>query len=165
MMRPYAVPVWTKVASDSEWTDMEWVTEEERADGILRLESERLLLEVEIVQSTTTLANMGQSTDTEHLGRRELEIRFDDIVSVSLHSRWWLPKLRIQTNNLRPLEGLPGAKRGLVNLRLKRRNWGAARTLVQEFEFALADLDLHRATQLERGDAAALPPTGDTGEG
>jgi len=153
------------VASDSEWSGTKWITEEERADGILRLEPERLVLEVELVQSTTTMGGMGQTTDTERLGRRELAIQFQDIVSVTLHGRWWLPTLRIQTNNLRPLAGLPGAKRGLVNLRLRRRNWAAARTLLQELEFARADLDLRRATRLERGDAGLLHSSGDPVDG
>lgn len=146
MMRPHAVPVWIKIATDSEWTASEWVQEEERADGILRLETGRLVVEVEIVQSTTTTDGTGHAVDTERLGRRDLEIPFEEIVTVTLHGRWWLPKIRIQTNSLRPFEGLPGAKRGLVSFRIARRNWASALILIQELEFARADADLRLAS-------------------
>ena len=159
MTRPLAVPVWTRVASDAEWTGAKWVSEEERADAILRLEPGGLVLEAEVVH-TTTAGIAGETTDTESLGRHELEIAFDQIVSVTLHGRWWRPKIRIQTNRLQAFEGIPGAGRGLVSLRLKRRNWDLARRLITELEFARADLELWRATKLDGSDAAFLQSGG-----
>ena len=158
MSPPQAVPVWTKVSSNPEVTGMKSVTEEERADGILRLEPGGLVLEVEVTHSTTTVGAMGHSTDVDSLGLLEVEIPFDELVSATLHRRWWRPRIRIQTNSLRSIEGLPGAKRGLMDFRLSRRNWGAARTLLAELEFARADLELRRASRLEGADPAAITP-------
>ena len=50
MDRPHAVPVWTKVSTNPELTGMTTVTEEERADGILRLEPDGLVLEVAMLR-------------------------------------------------------------------------------------------------------------------
>lgn len=70
MSRPHAVPVWVKVSETPEVTGMGTVTEEERADGILRLEQESLVIEVEIVESTTRVGGMGTTTEKESLGTR-----------------------------------------------------------------------------------------------
>jgi hypothetical protein len=149
MYRAYAVPVWAKISDMPEVTGMRSVTEEERADGILRLEAESLVLEVEIVQSTTTVGGMGTTTEKENLGTHEFDIPFDELVSVSLHGGWWRPTLRIAANRLRALEGIPGMRQGGVDLRISRRNRSAARTLVSELEFARAELELQRARRLE----------------
>lgn len=158
MSPPHAIPVWIKVSSNPEVTGMKSVTEEERADGILRLEPGGLVLEVEVTHSTTTVGGMGHSTDVDSLGLLEVEIPFDELVSARLHGRWWRPRIRIQTSSLRSIEGLPGAKRGVIALRLSYQSWRAARTLLAELEFARADLELRRATRLEGADPAAITP-------
>jgi hypothetical protein len=141
-----AVPVWAKVSETPETTAMKTVTEVERADGLLRLEPDGLGLEVEIVQATMTLGGTGTTTDKESLGTRELRIPFDRLVDVSMRGGWWWPRIRIQTDSLRAVEGLPGAKRGVVELRVSLRNRRAARSLVNEVEFVRADLAFERAT-------------------
>ncbi|MCG8469595.1 MAG: hypothetical protein MJB57_15555 [Gemmatimonadetes bacterium] len=147
------------MSKDTEWTDVEWITEEERADGILRLEPPRLVLEVEIVQSTTTWGDVGHAVDSESLGRHEIVLPFDQIASVRLQRRLWWPKIQIQTSTLKPLDGLPGAKRGVVSLRLKNRNWKAAQVLVNELEFTRADLEFRRAAELDDPSHPSLPPS------
>lgn len=140
-----------------ESSTMGWTSEEKQVDGILRLEADRLALEFEVTLSTTNMGT-GYSTDVESLGQQELEIPFDQLVSLSLHLTWLLPKIRIQTNRLSAFEGLPGAKRGVVELRIKRRHLAAARSLIAELEFTRADLQLRSVTQLESSDPDALPP-------
>ncbi|MFV1987387.1 MAG: hypothetical protein ACC682_08890, partial [Gemmatimonadota bacterium] len=81
-----------------------------------------------------------------------------ELVTLSIHGRWWVPRVRLLTNSLRALEGLPGFKRGRVDLRIARRNRAGARTLVAEFEIARADFELRRARQFESFDAEFLAP-------
>ena len=157
MNRPHAVPVWLKVSRDYEKDGVDWTSEEEQVDGILRLEPHGLILEFDVIQSITTMGGMDYSTDTENLGRRELDIPLDQLVAITVHRRWWLPRLRIQTSRLSAFEGLPGAKRGIVTLRIKRSNVGSAKTLIAELEFARADLALRQASLSDPG-TGALPP-------
>jgi len=121
------------------------ITRQERADGILKLEADSLALEVEVVQETTTMS-VGSRTEKEILGTRELNISFDRLVDISMCGGWWWPRIRIQTDSLRAVEGLPGAKRGVVELRVSLRNRRVARSLVNEVEFVRADLAFERAT-------------------
>lgn len=157
-VRAFAVPVWVSISDTPEMTGMGMTTEEERVDGILRLEGEFLVLEVEITQSTTTLDGKGQRKETEDLGAHEFRVPFDDLVGLTVHRRWMLPYLRIQASRLESLRGLPGAKQGVAKLRVSHRNWRIARTLVAELEIARADLALARAQRLEDAYSPLLEP-------
>ena len=164
MSRAFAVPVWISISETPELSNWGTVTEEERVDGILRLDGESLVLEVEISQSTTTLDGRGQRTEREDLGLHEFRVPFDELVGLSVHRRWFLPYLKIPASRLDTLRGLPGAKQGVAKLRVSHGNWGLARTLVAELEIARADLALERAQRLEEGEQEALPAASDPRE-
>ncbi|MDX1395420.1 MAG: hypothetical protein R3195_13610 [Gemmatimonadota bacterium] len=156
-MHAFAVPFWISRSEMPELNAVGTVTEEERVDGILRLEGESLVLDIEVTQSTTTLDGMGQHVEKEHLGARELRIPFDELVELSVRRGWWFPCLEIRTSRLETLRGLTGAKQGVVRLRVSWPNRRAARTLVAELEIARADLALARAERLEGANERSLP--------
>ena len=160
-MRSFAVPFWISRSETPELNAGGTVTEEERVDGILRLEEGWIVLDFEITRSTTTLDAVGQRVEKEHLGARELRIPFDELVELSLRRGWWFPCLEIRTNRLETLRGLTGAKQGVARLRVSFSNRRAARTVVAELEIARADLALARAERLEvedRREKDLLPP-------
>lgn len=152
----FAVPVWVAVSETPELTGSGTVTDEERVDGLLRLDNDGLTLEGELVQSTTTLDGRGQRTEKESLGTHEFRIPFDQLVSITAHRRLFWPCLKIQASTVTAVQGLPGAKQGQVKVRVSMANWRAARTLVAELEIARADLALENARQLERSDPPRL---------
>ena len=158
MSRVLAVPVWFTESETPELTAWGTITEEDRVEGLLRLEEDAVVLEGELTQSTTTLDGLGQRTEQGDLGVHEFRFPFDELVALTVHSRWWFPYLRIQTSRLDTLRGLPGAKQGVAKLRVSLGNWRTARTLVAELEIARADIALARAERLERKDPPRLEP-------
>lgn len=145
MSGPHAVPIWITKSETPEMTGVGTVTEEERAEGLLRLEPRSLVLDVELSATTTKVSGVGTKTETDELGGREIEIPFDDLVSATLRGGWWRPRIRLQASRLSALADLPGASKGVVEARVARRSRSDARALLTELEMARADLALERA--------------------
>lgn len=147
-LRPHAVRFTTRV-KDSSTGGSEYRSVERQAEGLVRLETNTLGLEFERAVVTTTMDGEGYSTDRTGGGIDELEIPLELIASVRVRRRWFLPRLQVETTRVRLLEGVPGARQGHVDLRIRHRDVQAARQLVLEVEVRQAELQLARARALE----------------
>jgi hypothetical protein len=110
-----------------------------RTDGILRLESEALVIECR--KSTLNLRTL----ETETGDVEEVRIPLDLIESIDMGRRWpWGARLRILTRTLSALRDVPNAAGNELVLRVRRSDFERARSLCVNTTLELSNREIRR---------------------
>lgn len=109
--------------------------------GLVGLEADHLVLQYQTTTATTSMETM--ATHREVSPVTELALPFPALAVAELSGRWGR-RLGITVNDLRLLDGVPGARGERLTLKFKRRDREAADALGQELQQMLADLGLAR---------------------
>jgi hypothetical protein len=106
--------------------------------GLLHVERDHLLLEFEMKDSILGVIKSGA---------KELEISYFDLNKVEYKRSLFKSRLILSVNNMRVLSAFPGAKDGVIALKIKRRYKGEAEDIESYVNLRIAELKLE---QLER---------------
>lgn len=113
--------------------------------GVARLERDRLTLEwsgsIEITEvDKGTVRHLRESVPAQRL-----VLPAARIAAIEIRGRWWKPHIELRTLGIGPLELMPGASAGRVDLRISRRDWSVAAELVSQVQLEMADAALREA--------------------
>ena len=116
-----------------------------RVLGIVRLDDERLLLQLAESRAVTEVSDVGVRQRTEASPVDERAVPLDLLGDARLRRRWLAWELVITATDLHAFEGLPGSRGVELRLRVDRRHRAEAVELVGALRLALADLALRHA--------------------
>ena len=121
------------------------LSKEFQVRGVARLEGDRLTLEWSGSIEITEVKDGSVRRLRESVPAQRLVLPATRIASIELRSRWWKPRIELQTTGIGPLELVPTAMAGRVLLHIARRDWHAASELVSHAQLELADAALRDA--------------------
>ena len=139
-MRSVAVPFALKLPEELSGTRGRMLTKAYQVRGVARLEGDRLTLEWSGSIEITEVSGGDVRKLRESVPAQRLLLPLTRIASIVLHGRWWRPYILLRASGVRPLDLVPTASRGAVQLCLARRDRRAAEALVSEVARAMADI-------------------------
>ena len=84
---------------------------------------------------------------------KEVTLPLASVAEIELKSNAFRTKLVLRANTLKSLEGMPGSKQGMAELRVKRKHKDAAASLVSSVSLRLSELRLQQLdNELNRPD-------------
>ena len=98
------------------------------AHGMVRSEEDHITLEFDVTDYTSA---MPWSTSSVKAGWCEVSIGCEEISSIRLDKVWFSGRLRIQTDSIRAVAGIPGALRGCATLMIATQDFGTAEEFVR----------------------------------
>jgi hypothetical protein len=118
--------------------------------GVVRLEADRLIIEwsgsVEITEiQSGSVRNLRQSVPAQRL-----VLPTSRIAHIELRSRWWKPYIELRTAGIGPLDLVPTASAGCVDLHVARRDKAIAKEFVSHVQLEMADAALKDAERVEQ---------------
>lgn len=147
-------------------------TTRETIHGVIRLESERVVLQWRLDRKTEVMGGTGMRTDQEFEPVREVEVPLDGVAGATVRAGWlgWLlgPKLVLTAADLAVFEVVAGAD-GLrmdhpaqLHVRVRRRDRLLAEEFCAELALVLAERSLpgpSLADPSASASSSALPPS------
>ncbi len=124
-----------------------------RVEGLLHFDGKTVLLEWAGTRKTewVALGSVTDETDRSPVASRELPA--SAIIKARMFGGWWAPRLELRARSLDVLDGIPGARPGVVRLKIRRRDRKHAAAMVAALEHA------RRLPELDGPNSTALPPT------
>lgn len=104
-----------------------------RAQGLMRMEAETLVVEFEIKESLLGVLSFG---------RKEVRIPIRDVDSATLKKSWWGTTLILQFNRLEPVTQLPKVNRGRCHFSIARPDRAIAASFAPALQLQIADSQL-----------------------
>lgn len=101
--------------------------------GLLHLLKKSILIEFEQVDPATGLSKSGV---------RQMEVSFDELETLEMNTGWFRAKIIIETKSLKTLEGMPGARQGRCELRIKRSDRKKAERTISSARLRLSEYRL-----------------------
>ena len=124
-----------------------------KAEGLLHLDGDVLVVEWQATRTTEKVAVSGIGTDVDHSPIATLEVPIELVAGMRYRGGWWWPRLELRGRTLDAFDGIPGARPGVVSLRVRRRDRAHARGFAAAFESARREPPL-----LEAEGHKELPP-------
>lgn len=137
MQNQQRIPFKVALAGGAEYGLSEMV--EREANGLIGLDGDRVVLQVQITTTATSMTTMKVDTDVSDVDERFIPLQ--SLASVQIAGRWGR-KMTLTANDLRVFHDVPGAQRGTLVLRFKRAQREAVDDLATRLQFALSDLGL-----------------------
>ena len=123
--------------------------------GLLCATASGLRLEFEMKDSVIGLLRSGT---------RELAIAYDDLRGLELNTGLFRTRLTIETTRMASLEGIYGSQQGRLELRVRRSDRRAARSLVSTVELIRSERALARARRSLDGGGESATGAGEPSE-
>jgi hypothetical protein len=132
-----------------------------RVDGLLHLVNDTLAFEWTATETTERVGFTGIHTgfDSSPIGR--LEVPAGWIAEARLGWGWWRLRLNLRARRLDAFEGMPGAKAGVLTLKIRRRFRKQAKTMVAAIEHARAATPMPPLETLPEIDTGDVPRLND----
>ena len=121
-----------------------------RVEGLLHVDGHTVVLEWAGTRKTewVALGSVTDEVDRSPVARREVPV--SAIIKVQLRGGWIAPRLELRARNLDVFDGIPGARPGVIRLKIRRRDRKQA---------AVVAAVLDRARRLpESGDVDPMIP-------
>jgi hypothetical protein len=122
-----------------------YVTTERTVMGMLRLEAERLVVQLAESRKLVELTDSGYHQRTESDDVTERAVPLAQLRDARLRRRWLVRELVLTATDLRAFAGLPGAAGVELRVRIARRHRAEAEELVGAVRLQVAELALQRA--------------------
>jgi len=116
-----------------------------RLHGLARLESGALVLQWSGTAEVSEVKGTAVREYAEPMPVREVTLPVTQVASLTLHGRWWRPRVVLRVTDLAILAPVPGSDRGQVTLWIARRDWVLAGSLITGVEIEQADAALAAA--------------------
>ena len=123
-----------------------------RVEGLLHFDGKTVLLEWAGTRKTEWVALGSVTDEMDRSPVAKLEVPASAIAGVRLLGGWLAPRLELRARSLEILAGVPGARPGVVRLKIRRRDRKHAGAIVAALERA------RRLPELDEPNATALPP-------
>ena len=107
-----------------------------RLSGMLSLVVDTIVLEWTLSRHVEEVFFISVEIDDAELPPECLELPADQITAARLVGGWWAPRLVLHARWANAFDPIPGAGRGIVSLRLARRDRGAARAMADALRSA-----------------------------
>ena len=93
-----------------------------RVEGLLHVDGNTVVLEWAGTRKTewVALGSVTDEVDRSPVARREVPV--SAIIKVQLRGGWIAPRLELHARNLDVFEGVPGARPGVIRLKIRRRD-------------------------------------------
>jgi len=123
-----------------------------RVEGLLHLDGSTVALEWAGTRKTEWVA-LGRVTDeVDRSPLARVELPASAIAGARVHGGWWAPRLELRARSLAVFDGIPGARPGVLRLRISRRDREHASAM------AAAIVRTQRLPELD-GPDTMIPPT------
>lgn len=109
------------------------------ANGIARLNTDRLQIEVEIKDNWF---------GTTHTRIIEIQIPYDEISSVALKSDWFINRLIVQTCRIATVRKFPEQESGKISLNIARGDRETATVFARQLQVNIIELELNRLERM-----------------
>ena len=134
-----------------------------RVEGLLHLVDDTLTFEWTATETTERVSLTGVGTEVDHSPIGRLEVPAGWLAEVRLRRGWWLPRMVFRARRLDAFEDMPGAKPGVLTLKIRRRFRKQAEAFVAAIEQARADSPLPPTNTLSALKGNATAGLGDGG--
>jgi hypothetical protein len=139
LMRSVTVPFSLKLPDESSGVRGRKLTKAYQVRGVARLEGDRLTLEWSGSVEITEVNGGDVRTLRESVPAQRLVLPLARIASIVLHGWWWRPYILLRATGVRPLDLVPTATAGSIQLHLARRDRRAGEALVSQVMLAIGD--------------------------
>lgn len=112
----------------------------QEAEGLLRFESNRLVIEYRIKDA------LGLSIKSDI---KEIHLELKDLRSLEIRDWWITLRLSLSVRSMRSIEELPNAQSGEITLKIARKHRNALRDFVSRTRYALSEYRLKELEERE----------------
>ncbi|MDP5172741.1 MAG: hypothetical protein NWR72_21060 [Bacteroidia bacterium] len=112
-----------------------------KASGLLRIESDALLLEFQVQENLFGGLMKGKP--------KVFRIPITALDSVEFKKTWFNSKLIIRVMRLRDLDGVPGAQEGEAKLKIRKQDRERAKEIASQVSIRLSEIRLSQMDDLE----------------
>jgi len=116
-----------------------------RLHGLARLEPRTLILQWSGTAEVSEVKGTAVREYEERIPVREVMLPVAQVASLTLHGRWWRPRVVLRVTDLTILGAVPGSDQGVVTLWIAGRDWPLAVELITGLEIEQADAALAAA--------------------
>ncbi|MDH3290220.1 MAG: hypothetical protein OEO20_01805 [Gemmatimonadota bacterium] len=102
-----------------------------RLDGLLHVAADLLTFEWAATRRTQRVSLTGVKDEAEDSPIGTLEVPRSSIARAQLRGGWWAPRLQLWAGRIDAFDGIPGARPGMLTLRIHRRDRGHARAMAE----------------------------------
>lgn len=112
----------------------------QEAEGLLRFESNRLIIEYRIKDA------LGLSFKSDI---KEIHLHLKDLRSLEIRDWWITLRLTLSVKSMRSIEELPNAQSGEITLKIARKHRNTLRDFVSQTRYALSEYRLKELEERE----------------
>ena len=113
-----------------------------RLDGLLHVAADLLTFEWAATRRTQRVSITGVKDEVDDSPVGTVEVPRSSIVRAQLRGGWWAPRLQLWARRIDAFDGIPGARPGMLTLRIHRRDRAHAHALAEAIAHAGAEADL-----------------------
>lgn len=135
---PFRLPV----AGHDDIDGLEVVSLSVKVDGLAHWSDGVLTLEWAETQHIDEVSFARVRSDIVAQPPLAVDIPIDALASATLAGRWWRPRVELRARYIDAFANIPGARPGRVTLRIKRRDRGLAKQLVDALQSELTSQSL-----------------------